>query len=121
MAVSSSANPVRPELSLSDTWLLSRLSAYWLGWSPATFYRVYTIEAVVLFTLRWALYRMKRWHYYLFDFCYVANVLMLLHIWVWPHSAIMHKVTIVLLVSSIQGFPYYAPASRVCLKFVTVM
>ena len=69
-----------------------RLSAYWLGWSPTTFYRIYTAEAFVLFTLRWALYRIKKWHYYLFDFCYVANVLLLLHLWVFPHSAYLHKV-----------------------------
>lgn len=69
-----------------------RLSAYWLGWSPTTFYRIYTAEAFVLFPLRWALYRIKKWHYYLFDFCYVANVLLLLHLWVFPHSAYLHKV-----------------------------
>lgn len=46
----------------------------------------------MLFTLRWALYRIKKWHYYLFDFCYVANVLLLVHLWVFPHSAYMHKV-----------------------------
>ena len=68
------------------------MSAYWLGWSPNTFYRIYTAEAFVLFTLRWALYRIKKWHYYLFDFCYVANVLLLIHLWVFPHSAYLHKV-----------------------------
>ena len=73
--------------------LVLRLSAYWLGWSPTTFYRIYTAEAFILFTLRWALYRIKKWHYYLFDFCYVANVLLLLHIWVFPHSAFLHKVS----------------------------
>ena len=72
---------------------LCRMSAYWLGWSPNTFYRIYTAEAFVLFTLRWALYRIKKWHYYLFDFCYVANVLLLIHLWVFPHSAYLHKVT----------------------------
>ena len=29
----------------------------------------------------------------MFDFCYVANVLMLVHIWVFPHSAFLHKVS----------------------------
>lgn len=28
----------------------------------------------------------------MFDFCYVANVLLLVHIWVFPHSAFLHKV-----------------------------
>ena len=79
--------------SVKQHALICRLSAYWLGWSPTTFYRIYTAQAFVLFTLRWALYRIKKWHYYLFDFCYVANVLLLLHLWVFPHSAFLHKVT----------------------------
>ena len=29
----------------------------------------------------------------MFDFCYVANVLLLVHIWVFPHSAFLHKVS----------------------------
>ena len=47
-----------------------RLDAYYLGWSPSTFYRVYSIQVVVLLALRWVVYRFKRWHYYLLDFCY---------------------------------------------------
>lgn len=74
-------------------YALCRMSAYWLGWSPNTFYRIYTAEAFVLFTLRWALYRIKKWHYYLFDFCYVANVLLMIHLWIFPHSAYLHKVS----------------------------
>ncbi len=33
----------------------------------------------------------------MFDFCYVANVLLLVHIWVFPHSAFLHKVRCLLL------------------------
>lgn len=57
----------------------------------------------MLFTLRWALYRIKKWHYYLFDFCYVANVLLLLHLWVFPHSAFLHKVMTAPLLPSLTG------------------
>ena len=35
------------------------LSAYWLGASPETFYRLYTGAAVVLFLLRWLIYQTK--------------------------------------------------------------
>ena len=34
----------------------------------------------------------RRWHYYLLDFCYFANALMLAHLWLLPHSALLHKV-----------------------------
>ena len=47
-------------MGISHGCCACRLSAYWLGWSPTTFYRVYTIEAAVLFTLRWVMYRMKK-------------------------------------------------------------
>ncbi len=33
----------------------------------------------------------SRWHYYLLDFCYFANALMLAHLWLLPHSALLHK------------------------------
>ena len=31
---------------------------------------MYSIQVVVLLALRWVVYRFKRWHYYLLDFCY---------------------------------------------------
>ena len=31
---------------------------------------MYSIQVVVLLALRWVVYRLKRWHYYLYDFCY---------------------------------------------------
>lgn len=46
----------------------------------------------MLFSVRWVLYRIKKWHYYLLDFCYLANLLLLAHLWIWPHSAMLHKV-----------------------------
>ncbi|WIA18630.1 hypothetical protein OEZ85_003336 [Tetradesmus obliquus] len=67
--------------------------AYWLGWSPSTFYKMYTAQVLVLLAARWALYRAKRWHYYLLDFCYFANLLLLGHLWVAPRSALLSKVT----------------------------
>ena len=46
---------------LAQSWPLNvcRLSAYWLGASPETFYRLYTGAAVVLFLLRWLIYQTK--------------------------------------------------------------
>lgn len=37
-----------------------RLNSYWLGWSPSTFYRVYSIEVAALMGVRWIVYRLKR-------------------------------------------------------------
>lgn len=88
--------PNRVKLRDKLTFMLgttgSLLNAYWLGWSPSTFYRVYSIEAVVLVGLRIVIYRLKRWHYYLLDFCYFSNLLLLLQLWLLPKNALMHKV-----------------------------
>lgn len=69
------------------------LSAYWLGASPQTFYKYYTCKAVVLYGSRFYLYKSKNWHYYMLEFCYFANILLLLEVWVFPNSPTFHKVT----------------------------
>ena len=69
------------------------LSAYWLGASPQTFYKYYTVKAVVLYTARFYLYKAKNWHYYMLEFCYFANILLLLEVWVFPRSPTFHKVS----------------------------
>eukprot|EP00191_Tetraselmis_sp_GSL018_P021021 CAMPEP_0177578692 /NCGR_PEP_ID=MMETSP0419_2-20121207/496_1 /TAXON_ID=582737 /ORGANISM="Tetraselmis sp., Strain GSL018" /LENGTH=354 /DNA_ID=CAMNT_0019067177 /DNA_START=230 /DNA_END=1295 /DNA_ORIENTATION=- len=57
-------------------------SFFWLGRRPDTFYVWYTLKCIVLFGLRLRFYRKQRLHYYFFDFCYLANALLLLHCWV---------------------------------------
>lgn len=84
---------LRDKLTFMAGVIGALLDAYYLGWSPSTFYRVYSIQVVVLMAVRWIVYRFKLWHYYLLDFCYAANALMLVHLWVLPHSALLHKVT----------------------------
>ena len=72
--------------------LTCSLSAYWLGGSPQTFYKYYTAKAVVLYGSRFYLYKSKNWHYYMLEFCYFANILLLLEVWVFPQSPTFHKV-----------------------------
>lgn len=38
-----------------------RVCAYWLGSSPQTFYRLYTMLGMVLFTFRYLVYRARKW------------------------------------------------------------
>eukprot|EP00884_Botryococcus_braunii_P011569 jgi/Botrbrau1/20412/Bobra.0006s0068.2 len=84
---------LRDKLAFMLGVVVCMLSAYWLGMSPATFYKLYTYETAVLFGTRFILYRRKRWHYFMFDFCYWANLLLLLHLWYFPSSAVLHKIT----------------------------
>eukprot|EP00887_Chlorella_sp_A99_P004760 scaffold4.g4760.t1 len=97
---------LRHKLTFVLSTLLSFLAAYWLGRSPETFHRLYTAQAravlrpararlppaVVLFALRWATYRWQRFHYYLLDFCYFANLLLLAQLWLWPTSVPLIRV-----------------------------
>ncbi|GBF97737.1 hypothetical protein Rsub_10901 [Raphidocelis subcapitata] len=79
-------------LGLALTWVV----AYWLGCCPSTFYRLHTALAAALLAVRWAVYRSKRWHYFMFDLCYFANALLLAHCWLAPHSAALGRVTFAL-------------------------
>ncbi|KAI8331542.1 hypothetical protein BC941DRAFT_438663 [Chlamydoabsidia padenii] len=46
----------------------------------------YTIQCVYLLTLRFVVYKYRRWHYFIFDLCYFVNVMTLLYIWCCPGS-----------------------------------
>lgn len=78
-------------MQLSFFGRLCRLTAFWLGKSPHTWYRWFTVKAMVLFTVRYNVYRSKQWHYYMLEFCYFANVLLLVQIWVLPNWPWMYK------------------------------
>jgi hypothetical protein len=89
-------SPQRVLLRDKLTWCCGTLSmvgaAYWLGHAPQTFYRLYTVEAGVLLLLRWMFYRWSRQHYYLFDWCYIANAMLLVHLWYAPTNVLFAKV-----------------------------
>jgi hypothetical protein len=57
---------------------------YLVGAHPEFFPWWYTLKAVTLITLRFLSYYSKNWHYFLFDFCYFANVLCLLYLHYMP-------------------------------------
>lgn len=46
-----------------------RVCAFWLGAQPHSFYRLYTGLGLLLFAVRYAVYRARRWHYYLLGVC----------------------------------------------------
>jgi hypothetical protein len=67
-------------------------SAFWLGHSPSSFYRLYTVQALLLLTIRLALYRRDKMHYYFMDFCYYANALMFVQTWALPEYCALQKI-----------------------------
>jgi len=56
------------------------------------YYQFHTFIILSLVIFRFFNYRKKGWHYYLFDFCYFANTLMLLFLNFFPHSDHLFKV-----------------------------
>ncbi|KAK9814724.1 hypothetical protein WJX72_010536 [[Myrmecia] bisecta] len=69
------------------------ISAFWLGRSTHNFYLWFTLKAVVLYSTRYYLYSKQRWQYYMLEFCYFANLLQVLEVWVFPGNALLHKIT----------------------------
>jgi hypothetical protein len=68
--------------------------AFWLGASPSTFHVLYTAEALALLGLRCAVYRAKKWHYFLLDLCYFVHILLFVHLWLMPRSAPLNHVSV---------------------------
>ena len=52
----------------------------------------YVIVVLVLVIIRTFYYKSKGWHYYLFDFCYFANAIMMIFILKYPKNEMMFKV-----------------------------
>jgi hypothetical protein len=62
------------------------LSAFLLGAYPGLYHLWYTPKAAILIGLRWLNFRKRGTHYLLFDFCYFANGLLLVYLWVFPRN-----------------------------------
>ncbi|KAG1137792.1 hypothetical protein G6F37_000253 [Rhizopus arrhizus] len=49
----------------------------------------YSIQLMVLLILRYAIYRSRRWHYFIFDMCYFVNVMTILFLWTKSDSSLL--------------------------------
>ena len=68
-------------------------TTYMLGRYPNNFYYYFHVATIVfLVAIRLFNYKKKGWHYYLFDFCYFANFLMLYFITISPKNDYLFKV-----------------------------
>lgn len=53
----------------------------------------YTILSFYLISLRYLIYKVKNWHYFIFDLCYFVNAMTLLYIWCFPSSSSLFLAT----------------------------
>lgn len=73
--------------------LLVIATTYMLGRYPnKEYYKFHVYTVVSLVAIRLLNYRIKKWHYYLFDFCYFANILIIYFLMVDPKNDILFKV-----------------------------
>ncbi|CDW79016.1 UNKNOWN [Stylonychia lemnae] len=73
--------------------LLLIATTYMLGRYPNKHYytfHIYTVTTLVV--IRLFNYRIKRWHYYLFDFCYFANTLIIYYLVIDPKNDILFRI-----------------------------
>eukprot|EP00250_Pteridium_aquilinum_P031540 c43800_g1_i1 orf=96-1514(+) len=66
--------------------LLFGLFCYLLGSRPQDIPRFYCLFFIFVAPLRWIYYRFKKWHYYLLDFCYYANVIFVFMLLLFPNN-----------------------------------
>ncbi len=63
------------------------ITAFLTGGYPLLAPLWYTFKAAALITARFILYRRNKWHFFLADFCYFANFLLLAYVWFFPSNA----------------------------------
>lgn len=66
----------------------SLIFAFRPEWVPFS----YTIQSAFFLPLRVWTYTRLKWHYFLFDFCYVANLAALSYLWIWPQSEFLFTI-----------------------------
>jgi len=62
------------------------LTCFTLGRFPEHLPTFFTFKAIILIGMRYLIYRKKGWHYFLFDFCYSVNLLVLVYLYILPNS-----------------------------------
>jgi len=67
-------------------------TSYIMGRFPHHFASWYTFKAFALVLLRWVYYYRQKWHYFLFGFCYFANVFLLVYLHLYPHSPMLFRI-----------------------------
>ncbi|KAJ7524080.1 hypothetical protein O6H91_18G076800 [Diphasiastrum complanatum] len=59
---------------------------YLLGSRPQDIPKLYCLFFLTIAPLRWVHYRIRKWHYYLLDFCYYANVIFMVMLMYFPNN-----------------------------------
>lgn len=83
----------RDELAFVFGVLNVVIVAFWIGRKPETYYVYWTFKSIVLFSWRYLTYRKKQLHWLMLELCYFGNFLGLAHVWYFPQSQILRKLS----------------------------
>ncbi|KAF4678253.1 hypothetical protein FOZ60_016886 [Perkinsus olseni] len=61
--------------------------------APSIYPIYYTIKFIVLMPLRFITYYKRKWQFYMLDFCYFGNVLVIYYYWFMPYSYTLFMIT----------------------------
>ncbi|PSC73097.1 Membrane transporter [Micractinium conductrix] len=67
------------------------VTAFWVGRWPETYHHFWLLKDVLLFSLRFLVYRKSGMHYMMFEYCYFGNALGLYHLFLRPDSAFLRR------------------------------
>lgn len=76
--------------------LIIMVTEAFLFLSPSQLPSLYTMLLVPLLLMRYYLYRKDKMHYFMYDFCYYQQILLLLQIYSFPASSLLFKVNFAL-------------------------
>jgi hypothetical protein len=82
---------------------------YWMGQWPQYFWIWHLVNAIVLISIRWYVFRQDKQHYFLYDFCYWANLYSIVYVTI---SAENHNMFQVLFMVSNGPLAWSIPAFK---------
>jgi hypothetical protein len=85
------------QTSISHTLysLIIILTAYIIGAFPEKFYLLHVTKTLVYLILRFYSFKKRKFHYYMFDFCYIVNLFSLYVVLFNPNNLILQKILFV--------------------------
>lgn len=72
------------------------VTPYIWGAFPELFIPLHTIKVTFMVAVRWVVFKTRKEHYYLFDFCYCMNAMLLFFLWARPDDESLFRACFVL-------------------------
>ena len=84
---------LRDKIMFMATMINLIFLSYLLGRHPCYFSYYYIVSVIILVPMRFVNYRIQKYHYFLLDFCYYANLLAVVYLYFYPSSQIFYNIS----------------------------